>query len=920
MSAEAASESRASASEPRLREREARYRSLAHALADIVWTTTADGNVEDAPEWLAYTGQSPDEARGWGWLDALHPDDRAAAAEATTTALAASEPFAVEYRVRRADGTYHWFRARGTPVRTDDGAVREWVGACVDIDREVRDAQGRALLARVAEVLAGALDERAALDAAARLAVEDPGARRGPFADACAIDLPVDGADGPPWFVRAALASQDPEKARLDLYILARWPMPRDARFGYAPVMRTGEPLVVPVVADELLHTLARDEEHFDALRALELHSVLCVPISARGRVAGVLSLVLHGSERRRPFDDADLAVAMELGRRIGVALETARLYQAELRARAAAERAAERARRLQRLTAALSEAVTPQLVADVILQEAMAAIGADAGTLALVRADGHAPAFELVRTTGFSPEVLERHRLFPIERGRPLSDAVLDATPVLLATPDEWRARYPELATEMLAFGWRGFVAVPVVAHGRVLAGLSFGFRIPQLFDEGMRTFLATLGEQCAQALERAWAFESADEARAAAERAVERIARLQELTAALSGALTPDQVARAVVEHGTAALGANAGVVVLLSDDGATLEVADASGFSPALLEGWHRFPLDTPVPIAEAVRTRETIVLETPEERARRYPTLGTRTQYSASASVPLLDEEVALGALGFSFVDPVILSASDRAYMLSLGRLCAQAIRRATLYAAAEAGSRAKSEFLATMSHELRTPLTAIIGYEELLADGITGPVTLEQRGQLARIKGSAMHLLNLIDEVLTFARVEAGKERVRRELVDVGDAMEAAAAIVSPLAAERRLVLLVRPLAPALAIETDRGKLQQILVNLLGNAVKFTEQGEVALTAAANETHVEFHVRDTGIGISPEHHEQIFEPFTQVESRTTRKFGGTGLGLSVTRQLVRLLDGEVTVSSTPGAGSTFVVRVPRRRAE
>lgn len=102
--------------------------------------------------------------------------------------------------------------------------------------------------------------------------------------------------------------------------------------------------------------------------------------------------------------------------------------------------------------------------------------------------------------------------------------------------------------------------------------------------------------------------------------------------------------------------------------------------------------------------------------------------------------------------------------------------------------------------------------------------------------------------------------------------------------------------------------------------MLGNAVKFTEQGEVALTAAANETHVEFHVRDTGIGISPEHHEQIFEPFTQVESRTTRKFGGTGLGLSVTRQLVRLLGGEVTVSSTPGAGSTFVVRVPRRRAE
>jgi PAS domain S-box-containing protein len=188
----------------------------------------------------------------------------------------------------------------------------------------------------------------------------------------------------------------------------------------------------------------------------------------------------------------------------------------------AAAERAADRSRRLQALTAALSEAATVEQVADVIVFRGMEAIGADAGSLALLsETDGGAPRFELVRTSGFAADVVSRFRFYPVTPGRPLSDAVLERVPVLLASTHEWAERYADVAYETPFPAFEGFAGVPIVSRGRVIAGVSFSFREAQDFDDGVRTFLATLTEQCAQALERAALFEAERHARAQAERA---------------------------------------------------------------------------------------------------------------------------------------------------------------------------------------------------------------------------------------------------------------------------------------------------------------------------------------------------------------------------------------------------------------
>ena len=327
----------------------------------------------------------------------------------------------------------------------------------------------------------------------------------------------------------------------------------------------------------------------------------------------------------------------------------------------------------------------------------------------------------------------------------------------------------------------------------------------------------------------------------------------------------------------------------------------------------------------PTARALREQRTVRIESVNDadrdemaRTEAHRQLLHDLGISSVIAAPLVARGRVLGAI--SFLRTTTRPGYDAGEQLvgeELARRTATAIENAQLYRAAVAASEAKSTFLAAMSHELRTPLTAIIGYEELLADGITGPVTEPQRHQLGRIKASATHLLGLIDEILTYSRVEAGSERPHFESLCVQTALEEAASIVEPLVSDRGLALelALEPSVKGAHVQTDAQKVRQILVNLLSNATKFTEQGTIALGARQEGRQLLFYVRDTGIGIAEEHQHRIFEPFWQVSSRATRKIAGTGLGLTVSRRLAQMIGGELTVESAPGRGSTFTLELP-----
>jgi PAS domain S-box-containing protein len=241
------------------------------------------------------------------------------------------------------------------------------------------------------------------------------------------------------------------------------------------------------------------------------------------------------------------------------------------------------------------------------------------------------------------------------------------------------------------------------------------------------------------------------------------------------------------------------------------------------------------------------------------------------------------------------------------------------------AAAELANRAKSAFLATMSHEIRTPVNAILGYYDLLDLGIGGSLSDEQRGYLRRAGASGRHLLTLIDEVLDFSRIEAGRLTVASAAFRVGNAVDGALALVEPLARDRgvELVDAVSGLASGLASRGDEARVRQILVNLLSNAVKFTPGGgKITVSAGAAERPspdaalvgdgpwIYVRVEDNGTGIPADRLEAVFEPFVQGDMTLTREHGGTGLGLAISRRLARLMGGDLTVRSEVGVGSTF----------
>jgi signal transduction histidine kinase len=410
-----------------------------------------------------------------------------------------------------------------------------------------------------------------------------------------------------------------------------------------------------------------------------------------------------------------------------------------------------------------------------------------------------------------------------------------------------------------------------------------------------------------------------------------------IREIVHAFLTADRPEEVFQFALDRVSPLVGASFACVYLVDGASELMRLAAVHNwpekFTPFLGEMRVRLGFG---PSGEAAAERR--VIEVPDVMAdpslEDWAEVAHELGFRAIVALPLQTGDGVLGAVAFYFEEAGAISGETRSLLRMVADQMAATAQKARLiedlrranaalidsnaelerqYVALLEARRVKDEFLANISHELRTPLTAVMGYLALMDEGLAGPVTDEQRRTLSQVKTSSQHLLDLIGDLLELTTLKRGGLEIKAAAFDIRDPLHDA--LASTRGRSDSVGLRVREPDQRILMVSDRRKIAKLLVALLSNAYKFTPSGEIRIAVSLAGDHVVYTVEDTGIGIPEEMHRQVFDEFRQVDGSTTRRYGGSGLGLSLARRLAQVLGGDIFVDSVPGEGSTFRVELP-----
>jgi signal transduction histidine kinase/dihydroneopterin aldolase len=648
--------------------------------------------------------------------------------------------------------------------------------------------------------------------------------------------------------------------------------------------------------------------------------TIITVPLMQKGEAVGVLTL--RRSEVK-PFTDKQIALLRTFADQAVIAIENARLFN-DL-----AETVEQQSTTGEILRAIANSPGNAQAVLGSIAESAARLLGV--------------PGAEIMRVDGQFLTLVTKHGLslqWPIGTQRPISRdwvtgrAVVDRSTIHIGDLQTAHQDFPEGAAYAKQYGHRTTLATPLLREGVPIGAILIRRMEVRPFSDKQVKLLETFADQAVIAIENTRLFEEVQ-------------ARTKELTESLEYQTATSQVLEVISRSPTqlqhvfqtiaqsAARLCNAQFCHVFRFDGELIHFAAVHGLSR---EGSEALRSIFPMPPGRATAAARAILSGAVEEIEDvtadpdyKHADIAKIITFRSIVAVPMIKDDRPIGAIAMArshtgkfpeqqiellrtFADQAVIAIEN---IRLFEEVQARTRELAKTVEDLEIASQHKSQFVANMSHELRTPLAAILGYAELMQEGFYEPLGQKSLDALTRIRSNGKHLLGLINTVLDIAKIESGQFTLNMSEYAIESVVETVRSATESLAQNKKLALKTE-VAKSLPVGLgDEQRLTQVLLNLVGNAIKFTDTGEVRVTAKAVNGHLNISVVDTGPGIPEEHQARIFEQFHQVDSSNTKAKGGTGLGLAIAKQIVEMHGGRIWVESTVGKGSTFQMEIPAR---
>ncbi|NDJ53038.1 MAG: GAF domain-containing protein, partial [Chloroflexi bacterium] len=673
---------------------------------------------------------------------------------------------------------------------------------------------------------------------------------------------------------------------------------PKSITLSDFPVMKRAVSLRRPLWLS--VHEELDQGQEVDLMGAFNQQAALILPLIAGNQPLGLILAFDDRSDRR--FSDSDLRLGQTIANQVAVTFERARLYDET-------EHQLQRETLLRRVAEAVNSWTEHDDMLEEFANEIMSALQVRRCHIFLWEDDSLFPALAMI-----GDEVDTQMKRLSLSDYPRLTRSLEQDKVLRVARPDESDEAE---RSRMHAFGCTSGLIVPLITKGRLLGLLEvYDDRPMRHFAQADVTLFRALANQLSVAL---------DNARLYSEEHVRSLLlqKIQETSQEITSELQLSSLFEYTVKKVTPVFEVDAASIFMQDNDLGDFRIEASFGLSSEHGQA-ERVDYETFVGLYGSPPAPH--LFQSQEQLPERQRGLVDAQGIKGAVAIPLLRGQEVFGGLDLYFRQSFDFNPHKLEMAQLLARQISIAIENANLFAMLEerarelaTANRLKSEFLANISHELRTPLNSIIGFTETLLVGIYGPLSEKQVDRLETVSRNAEHLLALIDDLLDLSKIEAGRMNLYLEEVDIYREIVTVAETVEPQASEKSLSLLrhVNPELPKAWVDAQR--LRQVLTNLLSNAIKFTHEGSVTIVGEAepqeDRTFIHLQVVDTGIGISEEDQQFIFDEFRQVDGSATRQYEGTGLGLAITRKLIQLMNGEIWVESVIGQGSNFHILIP-----